>query len=58
MEANAMMRWQDEEYKNIKQCLLDYFVFTTKQQNRSHVIMATSEYGYQAWLNKGRKRVQ
>jgi len=25
----------------------------TKQENRSHVIMTTSEYGYQGWMNKG-----
>lgn len=51
-EANVLMGW--DKYPADLDCLLNFFVQITKQENRSHVIMATSEYGYQGWMNKGR----
>ena len=50
-EANVLMGW-DNNPTELK-ALLSYFVQMTKQANRCHVLMATSEYGYQAWINKG-----
>jgi hypothetical protein len=33
--------------------LLRLFVRLTKEEQRCHVLLATSEYGYQDWLNQG-----
>ncbi|KAF6265761.1 hypothetical protein COO60DRAFT_1266184 [Scenedesmus sp. NREL 46B-D3] len=51
-EANKLMAWQGH-YDTELQQLLSFFVAITKANNRSHVMLATSEYGFLAWLNKG-----
>ncbi len=51
-EANALMSWSNEHAVELKG-LLAFFVSISKQRQRCHVLMATSEYGYQAWLNSG-----
>jgi hypothetical protein len=33
--------------------LLRFLVMLTKETKRCHVIMATSEYGFQEWLSTG-----
>jgi hypothetical protein len=40
-------------YKTELDELLRLFVRLTKEERRCHVLMATSEYGYRDWLNKG-----
>ena len=50
-EANKLMGW--DKYPADLDTLLSYFVQITKQANRCHVLMATSEYGFQIWMNKG-----
>jgi len=42
-EANVLMAWGDQ-YKEERQTLLRFFVAITKARQRSHVILATSEY--------------
>ncbi|GAX74431.1 hypothetical protein CEUSTIGMA_g1880.t1 [Chlamydomonas eustigma] len=51
-EANVMMGW-NENYTKEMETLLRYFVSITKQNRRCHVLLVTSEYGYQTWLNAG-----
>ncbi len=50
--ADKTMGWKNHPQE--LSTLLSFFVQITKQEGRCHVIMATSEYGYQAWLNDGR----
>ena len=50
-EVNVLMGW--DKYSVERATLLRYFVQVTKQEKRCHVLMATSEYGFQAWLNDG-----
>jgi Cdc6-like AAA superfamily ATPase len=52
-EANALMAWGDQ-YTVERQTLLKFFVAISKEQRRSHVILATSEYSFQTWLSKGK----
>jgi AAA+ ATPase superfamily predicted ATPase len=52
-EANVLMAWGDQ-YTVERQALLRFFVAITKEQRRSHVILATSEYSFQTWLSKGK----
>ncbi|GAX76795.1 hypothetical protein CEUSTIGMA_g4241.t1 [Chlamydomonas eustigma] len=49
-EANVMMGW-NKNYPEDMGTLLRFFVSITKEQKRSHVFLATSEYGYQTWLS-------
>jgi hypothetical protein len=51
-EANQLMAW-GEEYKADRDALLAFLVDITKAQKRSHVLLATSEYAFQMWLNQG-----
>ena len=46
------MEWSIN-YKAELDELLRLFVRLTKEERRCHVLMATSEYGYQDWLNQG-----
>lgn len=56
-EANKLMSWGDQ-YRAERQNLLSFFVAITKVQHRSHVVLATSEYSFQNWLNKGETTTQ
>ena len=51
-EANKLMSWGDKHPEKLRS-LLDFFVQITKQKGLCHVVMATSEFGFQTWLNKG-----
>ena len=53
-EANKLMSWSDEHPQQLAS-LLSFFVRLTKEQSRCHVMLATSEYGFQAWLNNGQR---
>jgi hypothetical protein len=37
-----------------RQTLLKFFVAISKEQRRSHVILATSDNSFQTWLSKGK----
>ena len=52
-EANALMQWSDISPLELSN-LLSFFVKITKQDGRCHVLMATSDFGYQIWLDNGR----
>jgi len=52
-EANTLMAWGDQ-YTVDRQTLLKFFVAISKEQRRSHVILATSDYSFQTWLSKGK----
>lgn len=51
-EANVLMTWGDQ-YKAERQTLLRFFVAVSKVQCRSHVLLATSDCSFQAWLTQG-----
>ena len=51
-EAHKLMSWGDKHPERLRS-LLDFFVQITKQKGLCHVVMATSEFGFQTWLNKG-----
>jgi hypothetical protein len=51
-EADKLMSWREEYPKQLAD-LLSFFVALTKQRNRCHVLMVTSECGYLAQLSKG-----
>lgn len=48
-EANMLTRWTDH-YPDVLDSFLSNLVELSKQQNRCHVILTTSEYAFQAWL--------
>ena len=50
-EANVLMGWNKHPVELAS--LLRYFVLVTKQEKRCHVLMATSEYGFQELMNNG-----
>ena len=52
-EANKLMQWSSSSPVQLDN-LLSFFVKITKQDERCHVLMATSEFGFQAWLSTGR----
>ena len=52
-EANELMQWSDSSPLELSN-LLSFFVKITKQDGRCHLLMTTSEFGYQIWLNNGR----
>ena len=52
-EANALMQWSSSSPVQLIN-LLRFFVKITKQDGRCHVMLATSEFGFQAWLSEGR----
>ena len=53
LQANVLMGWgATDEEGALLNALLGFMVALTKQSNRCHVLMATSEYGYQDWLTK------
>jgi hypothetical protein len=51
-EANTLMPWSESSPLELSN-LLRFFVKITKQEGLCHVLMTTSEFGYQAWLNNG-----
>ena len=51
-EANKLMKWTDK-YPDELDSFLSNLVALSKQENRCHVILATSEYAFQAWLTEG-----
>ncbi len=55
-EANRLMPWStNKDYESALVGLLGIFVQISKEENRCHVLMATSEYGFQTWLNTGER---
>ena len=54
-EANKLMKWTDR-YPDELDSFLSNLVALSKQENRCHVILATSEYAFQAWLTEGELR--
>jgi hypothetical protein len=52
-EANVLSAWGDED-KAEREALLKFFVAITKEQQRNHVILSTSDYSFQAWLSQGK----
>ena len=50
-EVNVLMGWDKHPVELAS--LLRFFVRVTKQEKRCHVLMATSEYGFQVWMNNG-----
>ena len=51
-EANQLMQWQNTSPAELAG-LLSFFVRLTKQSGECHVIMVTSDDGYQALLSQG-----
>jgi hypothetical protein len=49
-EANVLMGWDSGKDLDT---LLRFFVQATKESKRSHVVLATSEYGFDHWLRTG-----
>jgi len=56
-EANVLMDWKCSHPEELAS-FLGFLVKTSKQDNRCHVILATSEYAFQAWLTDGERRPQ
>ena len=55
-EANRLMPWSaNDDHKSKLVSLLDLFVRISKETNCCHVLMATSEYGFQTWLTTGER---
>jgi hypothetical protein len=54
-EANKLMNWTDR-YPGQLDSFLSNLVALSKEGRRCHVILATSEYAFQAWLNDGECR--
>ena len=50
-EANVLMGWDKHPVELAS--MLRFFVQITKEDKRCHVLMATSEYGFLVWMNKG-----
>ena len=50
-EANKLMGWSERHPAELD-ILLSFFVATTKQKHRGHVVLATSEYAFQTWLTE------
>jgi hypothetical protein len=46
-EANVLMGWDSGKDLDTR---LRFFVQATKESKRSHVVLATSEYGFDHWL--------
>lgn len=51
-EANVLMGWDKHPVE--RDALLRFLVQIAKQKNCCHVLMATSEYGFQTWLNESK----
>ena len=49
-EANRLTAWSGK-YDDELKALLDFFVDTVKADNSAHIMLMTSEYAYQDWLN-------
>jgi len=55
-QANVLMGWRRTgQDAALLDELLRFLVMLTKQTGRCHVVMATSEYGYQEWLSQGNR---
>ena len=52
-EANKLMKWTDK-YPDELDSFLSNLVALSKQENRCHVLLATSEYAFQGWLTGGK----
>jgi KaiC/GvpD/RAD55 family RecA-like ATPase len=52
-EANKLTLWQDK-YEDELDVLLSFFIKITKQQRRCHILLVTSEYRYQYWLQRSK----
>eukprot|EP00953_Heterococcus_sp_UTEX-ZZ885_P003894 2611-Heterococcus_DN1.PRE.1 len=50
-EANVLQEWSDTHERDLG-TLLRFFVGNTKHRKRCHVLLVTSEYGFQYWLDK------
>ncbi|KAK9820192.1 hypothetical protein WJX72_007329 [[Myrmecia] bisecta] len=51
-EANKFTSWSTDYPKELDS-LLSFFVAVTKQENLTHVLLLTSDYGYVNWLEQG-----
>ncbi|KAK9829427.1 hypothetical protein WJX72_005786 [[Myrmecia] bisecta] len=51
-EANKFTTWSTDYPKELDS-LLSFFVAVTKQENLTHVLLLTSDYGYVNWLEQG-----
>ena len=52
-EANVLQAWSDTHERDLG-TLLRFFVGNTKDMKRCHVLLVTSEYGFQYWLDKSK----
>jgi Cdc6-like AAA superfamily ATPase len=52
-EADKLTRWQ-HKYGAELDVLLSFFVKVTKQHNRCHVLLVTSDSGFQYWLQQSK----
>eukprot|EP00611_Tribonema_gayanum_P027215 TRINITY_DN665_c1_g1_i3.p1 TRINITY_DN665_c1_g1~~TRINITY_DN665_c1_g1_i3.p1 ORF type:complete len:351 (+),score=45.08 TRINITY_DN665_c1_g1_i3:122-1174(+) len=50
-EANKLGEWGPEHQKDLDG-LISFFIWITKQAKRCHVIMVTSECGFEGWLKQ------
>eukprot|EP00953_Heterococcus_sp_UTEX-ZZ885_P017989 10055-Heterococcus_DN1.PRE.1 len=50
-EANVLQEWSGTHERHLG-TLLRFLVGNTKDMNRCHVLLVTSEYGFQYWLDK------
>ncbi len=53
-EANKLTGWSVTHSTQLAG-LLSFLVRISKETNGCHVLMATSEYGFQTWLNTGQR---
>jgi hypothetical protein len=52
-EANVLQTWSDTHVRDLG-TLLRFFVGNVNHRNRCHVLLVTSEYGFQSWLDKSK----
>jgi ATPase domain predominantly from Archaea len=52
-EANVLQAWSGTHERDLG-TLLRFFVGNTKDMKRCHVLLVTSEYGFQYWLDKSK----
>ena len=52
-EANVLMEWTEENRRELNSFMRN-LVALSKQENRCHVLLATSEYTFQGWLTDGK----
>jgi hypothetical protein len=50
-EANALIEWKEEDKGEVQlNQLIRFFVKVTKEDNRAHVVLATSDFFLLEWL--------